>query len=130
MIFYHRLFSYLSINEKNITKKNMSEIIFKSACPIMGCINNEIQTWHHTGCPSDSHEYISDQAIVRCDYCGKKWDFFATQFNCNHGGDKSEKPCLRKALNVFSCLAKENEISVDFYFRLVRSLMDQAKKYE
>ena len=53
----------------------MSEIIFKSICPVRGCNDDEIQTWHHTGCPSDSHEYISDQAIVRCDYCGKKWDF-------------------------------------------------------
>ena len=108
----------------------MSEIIFKSACPVSCCIDDKIQTWHHTGCPSDSHEYISDQAIVRCDYCGKKWDFFATQFNCNHGGDKSEKPCLRKALYAFTRLAKENEISEDFYFRLVKSLKNQAEKYE
>ena len=108
----------------------MSEIIFKSACPVSGCDDDKIHTWHHTDCPSDSHEYISDQAIVRCDYCGKKWDFFATQFNCNHGGDKSEKPCLRKALYAFTRLAKENEISEDFYFRLVKSLKNQAEKYE
>ena len=128
MIFYHRLFSYLSINEKNITKKNMSEIVFKSACPIMGCINNEIQTWHHTGCPSDSHEYISDQAIVRCDYCGKKWDFFDTKFNCNHGGNGSGKPCLRKAIQAFNLLLISNEIPPDFFFRLVKSLKNQAEE--
>ena len=108
----------------------MSEIIFKSACPVIGCINNEIQTWHHTGCPSDSHEYISDQAIVRCDYCGKKWDFFDTKFNCNHGGNGSGKPCYSKALLVFSRLAAENEISADFLERVIKSLIIQAKKYE
>ncbi len=130
MIFYHRLFSYLIINEKNITKKNMSEIIFKSICPVSGCHDDEIQTWHHTGCPSDSHEYISDQAIVRCDYCGKKWDFFDTKFNCNHGGNGSGKPCLEKAIKAFNCLLMENEISRDFFFRLVKSLENQAEKYE
>ena len=128
MIFYHRLFSYLSINEKNITKKNMSEIIFKSICPVSGCDNNEIQTWHHDGCPSDSHEYISDQAIVRCDYCGKKWDFFDTKFNCNHGGNGSGKPCLRKAIQAFNLLLISNEIPPDFFFRLVKSLKNQAEE--
>ena len=128
MIFYHRLFSYLSINEKNITKKNMSEIIFKSICPVRGCNDDEIQTWHHTGCPSDSHEYISDQAIVRCDYCGKKWDFFDTKFNCNHGGNGSGKPCLRKAIQAFNLLLISNEIPPDFFFRLVKSLKNQAEE--
>ena len=108
----------------------MSEIIFKSACPVIGCDNNEIHTWHHTGCPSDSHEYISDQAIVRCDYCGKKWDFFATKFNCNHGGDKSGKPSLKKAIYAISCMCNANEISEDFLDRVVESLRNQARKYE
>ena len=108
----------------------MSEIIFKSACPVIGCNNNEIQTWHHTGCPSDSHEYISDQAIVRCDYCGKKWDFFDTKFNCNHGGNGSGKTCLRKAIQAFNLLLISNEIPPDFFFRLVKSLKNQARKYE
>ena len=108
----------------------MSEIIFKSICPVSGCDNNEIQTWHHTGCPSDSHEYISDQAIVRCDYCGKKWDFFDTKFNCNHGGNGSGKPCLRKSIYAFTRLFDSNEISIDFLIRVQESLIDQAEKYE
>ena len=108
----------------------MSEIIFKSICPVSGCDNNEIHTWHHTGCPSDSQEYISDQAIVRCDYCGKKWDFFDSKFNCNHGGDKSGKPCLRKALQAFNCLRETNEISEVFLRTVKESLYIQARKYE
>ena len=108
----------------------MSEIIFKSICPVSGCDNNEIQTWHHTSCPSDSHEYISDQAIIRCDYCGKKWDFFDMKFNCNHGGNGSGKPCLTKAIYVFTCLYIENEISEDFLRRVKESLKNQDKKYE
>lgn len=108
----------------------MSEIIFKSVCPVSCCNDDEIQTWHHTGCPSDSHEYISDQAIVRCDYCGKKWDFFDTKFNCNHGGNGSGKPSLKKAMNVFTCLFMANDISADFFERLTESLKNQARKYK
>ena len=108
----------------------MSEIIFKSACPVIGCNDDKIQTWHHTSCPSDSHEYISDQAIVRCDYCGKKWDFFATKFNCNHGGNGSGKPCLEKAIEIFTSLATVEEISEDFLRRLTTSLINQYKEYK
>ena len=108
----------------------MSEIIFKSACPVSCCDDDKIQTWHHDGCPSNSHEYISDQAIVRCDYCGKKWDFFDSKFNCNHGGDKSGKPSLKKAIYVFTCLFMANEISADFFTRMKESLKNQARKYE
>ena len=107
----------------------MSEIIFKSACPVIGCDNDEIQTWHHTSCPSGSHEYISDQAIIRCDYCGKKWDFFDMKFNCNHGGDESGKPSLKKAIFVFTCLFMANDISADFLRRVKESLINQEKKY-
>ena len=108
----------------------MSEIIFKSACPVIGCDNDEIQTWHHTSCPSGSHEYISDQAIIRCDYCGKKWDFFDMKVNCNHGGDESEKPSLKKAIFVFTCLFMANDISAEFFNRVKESLKNQARKYE
>ena len=54
----------------------MTEIIFKSACPAEGCTDDETYYWYHASCPSWSDEYLSDQAKIRCTYCGKKWEFF------------------------------------------------------
>ena len=57
----------------------MSEILFKSACPAIGCPDQKTYTWYHNGCPSWSDEYLSDQAMIRCTYCGKKWEFFSSR---------------------------------------------------
>ena len=49
----------------------MTEILFKSACPAEGCDDDKTYYWYHASCPSSSDEYLSDQAKIRCSYCGE-----------------------------------------------------------
>jgi hypothetical protein len=107
----------------------MSEILFKSACPAAGCTDTKTYTWYHNGCPSWSDEYLSDQAMIRCTYCGKKWEFFSSKFECDYRNNKMEKAFLRKVLFCLAALEDAQLLSVDFYQKIKKSMKDQAEKY-
>lgn len=107
----------------------MSEILFKSACPAMGCTDDKTYYWYHASCPSYSDEYLSDQAKIRCDYCGKRWDFFNSKFECSSRNNKMEKAQLRRVLYCLAVLEDKNDISSDFYDKIKRSMKAQAKEY-
>lgn len=105
------------------------EIIFKSACPAAGCDDNEVYYWYHDECPSWSNEYLSDQAKIRCDYCGSKWDFFNSTFECSQRKNKFKKSNLKRVLYCIAALNMANELSLDFSFNLQQSLKEQWNKY-
>ena len=87
----------------------MSEIIFKSVCPAAGCEDESTYYWHHSTCPSWSDEYLSDQAIIRCAYCGKRWEFFNSRFECSSSNNEYKrsntmktKQCHNKNIQILS----------------------------
>ena len=111
----------------------MSEILFRSSCPSITCEDNTIYRWYHDGCPSSSKEYLSWDAEIRCEYCGKKWDFFNSIFNCNRSsnsyqfGTHSLKTALNIATNMY--MMKTNDMTADFLLKLKYSLIEQEKRY-
>lgn len=74
----------------------MTEIIFKSACPAAGCDDENTYYWYHADCPSWSDEYLSDQAMIRCNYCGKKWEFFNSKFQCSSRNNEYKRSNLKE----------------------------------
>ena len=109
----------------------MSEILFKCPCPARGCLDMETRGWYHTGCPSNSNYYISDEGILRCDNCGKKFDFLSRSWkssSCSHDYENSN---LKRAINIFTALMmSDNNISPEFHFKICKSLKQQAAKYD
>ena len=107
----------------------MSEIIFKSACPAAGCKDETTYRWYHSGCPSYSDEYLSDQAIIRCTYCGKAWDFFSSKFECSERNNRMERAGLKKVLFCLAALEDAQLLSSEFYQKIKRAMKEQAARY-
>ena len=109
----------------------MSEILLKCSCPARNCRDEKIRGWHHGDCPSNSNYYISDEGILRCDNCGKKFDFLSRSWkssSCSHDYENSN---LKRAINIFTALMmSDNNISAEFYFKICKSLKQQAAKYD
>ena len=108
----------------------MSEILLKCSCPARNCSNDEISGWHHGECPSNSNYYISDEGILRCDNCGKKFDFFERRWkssSCSHDYEHSN---LKRAINIFTASLMSNNISQEFHIKIRKSLIQQAAKYD
>ena len=108
----------------------MSEILFKSQCPAVGCDDDTVYRWYHNGCPSWSDEYLTNEAKIRCTYCGDKWDFFNSLFECENSQNKWAKASLKKAIYCFTLLFMNNECSNDFLNKIKTSLIEQEKKYK
>ena len=106
------------------------EIIFKSSCPAFDCDNDKVYYWYHDECPSWSNLYLSDQAKIRCDYCGEKWDFLNSFFNCSERKTKFKKSNLKRALFCIINLTMNNDLPYDFGYKLQRSLINQEKNYK
>ena len=108
----------------------MSEIFLKCPCPARSCDDNEVGGWNHGECPSNSRYYISDEGILRCDNCGKKFDFFSRRWKSNSCSHDYEKSNLKRAIYIFTDLMMRNYISTDFHFKICNSLKQQASKYD
>lgn len=63
----------------------MQEILFESACPYVGCINNnKTYTWTHYNC--GGHEKLNRYGDLRCVKCGRSAPMVDWLFDCgNHG---------------------------------------------
>ena len=108
----------------------MSEILLKCSCPARNCRDDEISGWHHGECPSNSNYYISDEGILRCDNCGKKFDFFSRSWkssSCSHDYENSN---LKRAINIFTALMMSGGVSEEFHHKIFKSLRQQADKYD
>lgn len=108
----------------------MSEILFKVPCPAACCNDWELRIWYHSTCPSSSNYYLSDRGLLRCDYCGKEFDFFSRNWkstSCNHDYQKSS---LVRATNILSHYSMMNNVSGLFMCKLINSLSEQAKNYD
>lgn len=103
----------------------MSEIVFECPCLASGCNDRENRKWHHEDCPFTSKYYLSDTGVLRCDCCGKKFNFVSREWKgpcCNHDYKKSD---LQRAMAVFSKLASEKNIPDNFIRKLLMSLIEQ-----
>ena len=107
----------------------MTEILFRSACPAEGCSDDNTYYWYHASCPSSSDEYLSDEAKIRCTYCGKVWDFFASRFECSQSNNQMKKAFLRRVISCLAALEDKNDISPEFYQKIKNSMKEQYKKY-
>ena len=108
----------------------MSEILLKCSCPARNCRDNEIRGWHHCECPSNSNYYISDEGILRCDNCGKKFDFLSRRWkssSCSHDYENSN---LERAICVLAALVTSGGMSKGFHRKICKSLIQQADKYD
>ena len=103
----------------------MSEILFKSSCPASGCEDEKTYYWYHASCPSWTEEYITDEAMIRCNYCGKKWEFFNSTFECTASNNEYKKSNLKRIYAVLGALEDKNDISEDFYFKIKKALKAQ-----
>ena len=106
----------------------MSEILFKSPCPVEGCQDESIYYWYHNSCPENSKLYISDNGRIRCDYCGVTWPFFSSSFKCSLSDDEFKKSNLKRFIYCIGCLEDLNEISTEFYFKIRNELRMQSGK--
>ena len=107
----------------------MSEILLKCSCPARNCRDYEIYGWYHGECPNSNY-YISDEGILRCDNCGKKFDFFSRSWkssSCSHDYEKSN---LKRAFYILNALMMRNNISKEFHLKMFASLKQQADKYD
>ena len=107
----------------------MSEILFKSPCPSAYCDDDKIYYWHHIGCPSWSDEYLSDEAKIRCAYCGKRWEFFNSTFQCSTRNNQSGRSSLKRVFYCIAALQMTNELTPDFNYKLLQSLKAQSARY-
>ena len=108
----------------------MSEILFKSLCPSIYCDDETVYKWYHDGCPSSSNEYLTSEAEIRCDYCGKRWDFFNSLFQCEKSNNQWKKAELKRAMNCFTALFMAGDMTSDFLIKIKDSLIKQEKKYK
>ena len=108
----------------------MSEILLKCPCPARSCNDDKRYGWYHNECPSNSNYYIYDEGILRCEHCGKKFDFFSRRQKSNSCSHDYENSNLKRAINIFTELMMSNNISEEFYFKIYISLKQQTRKYD
>ena len=108
----------------------MAEILFRCSCPATGCNNSEIYTWKHGECPSSSSYYISDEGILRCDNCNKKFPLFSRRWKSSSCDHEHRETDLTKAMYIFCVMHNENRMPRDFYRKLIRNLMGMWDQLE
>ena len=108
----------------------MSEILLKCSCPARNCRDDEIRGWHHGDCPSNSNYYISDEGILRCEHCGKKFDFFSRTWKSNSCSHDYEKSDIKRVVYIFSSMISPENVPRSFFKKLICSLIEQAEKYD
>ena len=112
--------------------KRWNEEIFRSKCPSLDCFNREVIYWHHYGCPSSFPLFISDTAIIRCEYCGMEKQFLNCIFDCgfNSVEFKTFKSFGKygKLKNILGILAIfEGIYDSDFIFNLANALRKEFR---
>ena len=106
----------------------MAEILFRCPCPATGCNNSEIYTWKCEECPSSSSYYISDEGILRCDNCNKKFPLFSRRWKSSSCDHEHRETDLTKAIIIFDDMCDRNEISDDFCKKLFHNLRKMWKQ--
>ena len=102
----------------------MSEIVFKCPCLASGCGDNEIRKWYHSKCPSTSYYYLSDEGILRCNYCNGTWritNLLWKSPSCSHDYRETDFQRLMKCIGM---IYSEEYIPRNFIRKLVRNLDD------
>ena len=108
----------------------MSEILLKCPCPARSCNDDKRYEWNHGECPSNSRFYISDEGILRCDNCGKKFDFFSRRWKSNSCSHDYEKSDIKRVVYIFSRMISPENVPRSFLKKLICSLIEQAEKYD
>ena len=87
----------------------ISEIDFKSPCPVQECINNStVYTWIHHNC--GGYEKITNQGIIYCCKCDRGGLFTDWKFKCGaHDFKYASAQGVCHALSVMAQLDTENQ---------------------
>ena len=87
----------------------ISEIDFKSPCPVEECKNNSrVIRWTHHNC--GGYEKITNQGKIICYKCGREGLFTDWEFNCGaHDYKYASAQGLYNALSVMAQLDTENQ---------------------
>lgn len=101
----------------------MSEIDFKTGCPVSNCDNNKkLLYWTHYNC--GSHEKINDEGIVTCNKGHNLGEFFLLKYNCN--GHKNGFQYGRYS-EFLAALSICSNFSADFAIKLTDKLLNAYK---
>ena len=100
----------------------ISEIDFKSLCPVEECTNNStVYTWIHSNC--GGYEKITNQGIIYCCKCGKEGLFTDWKFKCDaHDYKYASAQGLCHALSVIIQLDTKNQL---FIAKLMKKVGEQ-----
>ena len=90
----------------------ISEIDFKSPCPVEECKNNSrVIRWTHHNC--GGYEKITNQGKIYCCKCGREGLFTGWRFNCGaHDYKYASAQGLCHALAVMAQLDTENQVFI------------------
>ena len=103
----------------------MSEFLFRVPCPAEGCDDSELRNWHHDGCPSSSHIYLTDQGLLRCDHCGEKFKIFDITLKSTSCSHDYRETSLMRILKIL-CIAEQREgWPSSFTKKTIQSLKEQ-----
>ena len=99
----------------------ISEIDFKSPCPVQECINNSrvIRWTHHCG----GYKKITDQGRIYCCKCNGGGLLIDQTFNC--GAHDSKYPSSQGFIHAISVMAKLDTINQKFLSRLMVKVGEQ-----
>ena len=108
----------------------MSEVLFEVPCPASGCSDKHIRCWYHSECSSNSNYYLTDEGLIRCDHCGKKFNIFDRYWKSSFCEHDSRKTNLKRMIYILATMEVENKISCDFCEKVTKSLIELWKKCE
>ena len=111
-----------------------NEVIFQCQCPVYNCTNTEIIPWHHYGDIYNSNLYISDDAIIRCEYDDSRSLFFENKYDCGEHNDEKYSvrfgypSYLKSVITIIGAFEDDGIYSPDFVERLSKSLIQQYRR--
>ena len=90
----------------------ISEIDFKSPCPVEECKNNSrVIRWTHQNC--GGYEKITNQGTIQCLKCGTDGLFTDWRFNCgDHDFKEASAQGFCHALSIMAQLDTKNQLFI------------------
>ena len=112
----------------------MSTTILKVCCQKYDCNNRDLKQWICGRC-NKGNLYVSENGIVTCNNCDFREDILSIDFICKKCKEKNNNSIylsnkIQSFVYSFDKLVDENEISDNFCFNLIKSIMMQRHKYK
>ena len=106
---------------------NVREIDFITTCPVYDCRSNatEMYTWKHpSGSNCNGQLKVTDEGIIKCTKCAKKWELANWEFECpNHKG--KQKPSAQGLCNAFSSKSRNDPSLETFTAKCISAIMSK-----